>query len=46
MCEMTKGRAFALLPSADGVGEWLHGDRDDDSSGGRRREAVRAILAR
>lgn len=33
------------LPSTDGVGERLHGDRDDVSSGGRWRETVRAILA-
>lgn len=33
------------LPSTDGVGERLHGDRDDDGSGGRWRETVRAILA-
>lgn len=45
MCEVTKGRAFAPLPSADGVGERLHGDRDDDGPGGGRGEAVRPLLA-
>lgn len=46
LCMCAETDVEQKLTLADGVGERLHGDRDDDGAGGGRREAVRALLAR